>query len=70
MCGLGFISNFISSPVLSGFTSAVSLTIAATHVKSLLGLHFESEEFIPTVQGIIEHIGVVKTPVCFLFYGN
>jgi MFS superfamily sulfate permease-like transporter len=60
----GFIANFISSPVISGFTSAVSLTIVATQIKALLGLHFEKEGFMPTINGLIEHIGETKVPVC------
>jgi sodium-independent sulfate anion transporter 11 len=52
----GFIANFISAPVISGFTSGVALTIVATQLKSLLGLHFDKEGFLPTMIGVFEHI--------------
>jgi len=51
----GFVANFISAPVISGFTSGVALTIVATQLKSLLGLKFDKEGFLPTVMGVIEH---------------
>ncbi|XP_050432444.1 sodium-independent sulfate anion transporter-like isoform X2 [Adelges cooleyi] len=37
--GLGFFVDFISSPVTSGFTSAVSLLILASQIKHLLGIN-------------------------------
>lgn len=46
--------------MISGFTSAVALTIVGTQVKALLGLHFEGEGFLPTVKGVIAHIHDVK----------
>ena len=41
LCGLlrlGFLIDFISVPVIAGFTSAAAITIASSQVKSLLGL--------------------------------
>lgn len=35
--GLGFLINFVSGPVSSGFTSAVSLIILTSQVKDVLG---------------------------------
>ncbi|KPP97250.1 MAG: sulfate permease SulP [Bacteroidetes bacterium HLUCCA01] len=35
---MGFVVNFLSHPVLSGFTSAAALVIASSQVKSLFGL--------------------------------
>ncbi|KAL7637611.1 UNVERIFIED_CONTAM: hypothetical protein RMT77_012340 [Armadillidium vulgare] len=35
---LGFFINFISQPVISGFTSAVAVTIASSQLKGLFGL--------------------------------
>ena len=46
-CGLlqlGFLIDFISVPVIAGFTSAAALTIASGQIKSLLGLTIPSEE--------------------------
>ena len=42
--------------MISGFTSAVALTIVATQLGPHLGLKLHKEGFLPTVEGIIEHI--------------
>ena len=34
----GFLTNFISAPVISAFTSAVSINVMTSQVKGLLGL--------------------------------
>lgn len=39
----GFITNFLSHPVLSGFTSAVALIIGVSQLKHLLGVSMPSE---------------------------
>lgn len=35
--GLGFLINFVSGPVSSGFTSAVSLIILSSQIKDIFG---------------------------------
>ena len=42
---LGFLMNFVSHPVLAGFTSASALIIAAGQLKYLLGYRIEGERF-------------------------
>jgi SulP family sulfate permease len=37
---LGFIVNFLSKPVITGFTSAVALTIGINQFRNLLGVDF------------------------------
>lgn len=37
LLGLGFLINFISGPVSSGYTSAVSLIILTSQVKDIFG---------------------------------
>ncbi|XP_071498153.1 sodium-independent sulfate anion transporter-like [Diadema antillarum] len=53
---LGFIANYISAVVISGFTSASAVTIAMSQVKSLLGIHFASETFILDLIETFKHI--------------
>ena len=56
LCGLlrlGFLIDFISIPVIAGFTSAAALTIATSQVKSLLGLS------IPADHQSHLHLGVI-----------
>ena len=42
---LGFVANFISEPVLTGFKSAIGLVIVFDQVPKLLGLHIEKVGF-------------------------
>ncbi|XP_054713595.1 sodium-independent sulfate anion transporter-like [Uloborus diversus] len=42
---LGFLVTFISSSVVSGFTSAAAITIATTQLSGIFGIYFKSESF-------------------------
>jgi sulfate permease, SulP family len=42
---LGFLANFLSHPVMSGFISASGLLIAATQIKALLGVSADGHNF-------------------------
>ncbi|XP_049869038.1 sodium-independent sulfate anion transporter-like [Pectinophora gossypiella] len=53
---LGFLVEFVSLPVVSGFTSAAAITIASSQIKGLLGLRFSSESFLSTWEGVFKHI--------------
>jgi sodium-independent sulfate anion transporter 11 len=56
----GFIVNFISTPVISAFTSAAALTICSTQIKGLLGLSFKADGFRDVVFGTLEHYGDIR----------
>ncbi|MEM9001679.1 MAG: solute carrier family 26 protein [Bacteroidota bacterium] len=49
---MGFLANFLSRPVVSGFTSAAALVIAISQLKYLLGLDFEVIGTIPTLKAL------------------
>jgi len=50
---LGFIVNFLSKPVITGFTSAVALIIGFNQFRNLLGLDFvQSDQIQIILQGI------------------
>ncbi|RVE51301.1 hypothetical protein evm_004105 [Chilo suppressalis] len=53
---LGVLIDFISVPVTVGFTSATSVIIAVSQIKSLLGLQFKSAGFLDTLQKVFENI--------------
>ncbi|KAG6454520.1 sodium-independent sulfate anion transporter-like [Manduca sexta] len=57
---LGFLVDFVSLPVVSGFTSAAAITIASSQIKGLLGLRFSAETFLSTWKGLFEHIGETR----------
>jgi len=49
---LGFIANFISEPVLTGFKSAIGLVIVVDQVPKLLGIHIEKTGFLRDIFAI------------------
>ena len=54
---IGFLVDFISSPVIGGFTTAAAISTITTQVKSMLGLKFGSGAgFIGTWKAMFEHI--------------
>lgn len=57
---LGFIVNFISTPVISGFTSAAALIICSSQIKPLLGLTFKAEGFREIIFKSLSHIPDIK----------
>ncbi|MBB1520731.1 SulP family inorganic anion transporter [Aquipseudomonas guryensis] len=44
---LGFIANFISTPVLTGFKAGIGLVIVLDQIPKLLGLHLDKQGFFP-----------------------
>jgi len=53
----GFLINFLSKPVISGFTSAAALTIALSQVKHLLGIEMpNSALFFPDFWLTLSHL--------------
>ena len=46
---LGFLVNFLSRPVISGFTSAAALIIGLNQLKHLLGVHIKRDNGIHTI---------------------
>lgn len=53
---LGVLIDFISIPVTVGFTSATSVIIGTTQLKSLLGLKIKASAFLDTITEVYHHI--------------
>ena len=53
---LGFLANFLSHPVISGFISASGLLIAASQLKTLMGVKAEGHNFVELVQALAMQI--------------
>lgn len=53
---LGFLANFISTPVLSGFKAGVGLVIVLDQVPKLLGIHITKRGFFADILNIIHHL--------------
>ncbi|XP_014476440.1 PREDICTED: sodium-independent sulfate anion transporter-like [Dinoponera quadriceps] len=59
---LGFLVEFVSVPVVSGFTSAASLIIACSQIKSLLGLSIHGESFVDIWRELASNITDTRIP--------
>lgn len=53
---LGFVANFISTPVLTGFKAGIGLVIVLDQVPKLLGLHIAKQGFFRDVLSVVQHL--------------
>lgn len=59
---LGFVANFLSHPVISGFITASGLLIAAGQLKYLLGIPAGGHTLPQIATGLVENIGSINLP--------
>src|SRR5688572_10463557 len=53
---LGFVADFISTPVLTGFKAGIGLVIVLDQVPKLLGIHLEKAGFFRDVVSVAQHV--------------
>jgi len=53
---LGFVANFISTPVLTGFKAGIGLVILLDQVPKLLGIHITKQGFFRDVFAVAQHL--------------
>ncbi|HEX9179798.1 MAG TPA: SulP family inorganic anion transporter, partial [Burkholderiales bacterium] len=53
---LGFVANFISAPVLTGFKAGIGLVIVLDQVPKLLGLHIDKHGFFRDLVSVGQHV--------------
>ncbi len=53
---LGFVANFISAPVLTGFKAGIGLVIVLDQVPKLLGIHITKQGFFTDVLSVVQHV--------------
>jgi SulP family sulfate permease len=53
---LGFIANFISAPVLTGFKAGIGFVIVLDQVPKLLGTHITKQGFFRDILSIAQHV--------------
>lgn len=53
---LGFVANFISAPVLTGFKAGIGLVIVFDQVPKLFGLHIAKEGFFRDALSLVQHL--------------
>jgi SulP family sulfate permease len=56
LMNLGFVANFISTPVLTGFKAGIGLVIVLDQVPKLLGVHITKQGFFADLLSIAHHI--------------
>ncbi|MGH1366873.1 MAG: SulP family inorganic anion transporter [Calditrichia bacterium] len=64
---LGYVINFLSLPVLSGFTSAAAIIICSSQINHLLGMSIPRSQFVfETGSYLMSHV-LEMHPITFLF---
>ena len=53
---LGFVANFISTPVLTGFKAGIGLVIVLDQVPKLLGIHIAKQGFFRDLLSVAHHV--------------
>src|SRR4029450_10976062 len=53
---LGFLADFISAPVLTGFKAGIATVIVVGQIPKLLGIHFDTGEFLENVVRLVQHV--------------
>lgn len=59
---LGFLANFLSHPVISGFISASGLLIALSQLKHILGVKADGQTVLQLVPSLAEQIPYINVP--------
>jgi high affinity sulfate transporter 1 len=59
---LGFVANFVSTPVLVGFKAGIGLVIVLDQVPKLLGIHFTKGGFFTDVWALGTHVPETSLP--------
>lgn len=63
---LGFLANFLSHPVISGFITASGLVIAASQVKHLVGIEANGHNLLDIVTSLAANLGSVHGPTLLI----
>ena len=59
---LGFVANFLSHPVISGFITAAGILIAASQIRHLLGIQTSGKTLPEVIPSIVANIGGLHWP--------
>ena len=66
---LGFIANFLSLPILTGYLNGIALIIVAGQLQKLFGYSGEAEEFFPKLLEFIQKLDQSHLPTLVLGLG-
>ena len=63
---LGFLANFLSHPVISGFITASGIIIAASQLKHILGVDAHGHNLLEIIRSLIDHIDQTNIPTLII----
>ena len=66
---LGFLANFLSHPVISGFVSASGLIIAASQIKHLLGIKLQGDNLYQLIPQLWQQLPSFHVPTTLMGLG-
>ena len=66
---LGFVANFLSHPVISGFITASGLLIAAGQLKHLLGIQAAGHTLPEIARGVLTNLNAINLPTLVIGLG-
>ena len=66
---LGFLANFLSHPVISGFITASGIVIAASQLKHIFGVQASGQNLLTIGQSLLQSIGETNTPTLLIGVG-
>jgi high affinity sulfate transporter 1 len=67
---LGFVANFISDPVLTGFKAGIGLVIVVDQLPKILGIHFAKGGFFTNLLSIGRHLPASSVPTLILAFAT
>ena len=62
MLRLGFVANFISEPVLTGFKAGIGVVIVLDQIPKLLGFHIPRASFMKNLAATLAHVPETSLP--------
>ncbi|MBK1887202.1 MULTISPECIES: SulP family inorganic anion transporter [Marinobacter] len=66
---LGFLANFLSHPVISGFITASGIVIAASQLKHILGVQASGQNLLTIGQSLVVSLGDTNLPTLLIGSG-
>lgn len=63
---LGFLANFLSHPVISGFISASGVLIALSQLKHILGVNAQGQTLVQLLASLAEQVAFINLPTLMI----
>ena len=63
---IGFVANYISAPVLTGFKAGIGVVIVVDQVPKLFGIHFDKGALLENLLSIVQYLPETSLPTLML----